>query len=127
MVEDSRDPVNRVIKVQSATAMQEKTAVCRLEEIKPGQMKYIDVDGLPIALANVDGTIYAFGDSCRHEGGSLSSGVLRDEIVTCPWHGWAYNVRTGKSLIPPVGLRIPTYAVEVDDGMVSVVVDWPED
>jgi nitrite reductase/ring-hydroxylating ferredoxin subunit len=107
--------------------MQEKTAVCRLDEIKPGQMKYVDVDGLPIALANVDGRVYAFGDSCRHEGGPLSSGVLRDEIVTCPWHGWAYNVRTGKSLIPPVGLRIPTYAVEVEDGLVSVVVDWPDE
>ena len=107
--------------------MKETTVVARLSDIKPGQMCYVDVDGLPIALANVGGTIYAFGDSCRHEGGSLSSGVLRDDIVTCPWHGWAYNVRTGKSLIPPVGLRIPTYPVEIDGDRIAVVIDWPDD
>lgn len=87
-------------------------------------MRYVDVDGLPIALANVDGTIYAFSDSCRHEGGSLSSGVLRDEIVTCPLHGWAYSVRTGKALIPPVGLRIQTYEVRIDGDDVAIVLDW---
>ena len=107
--------------------MQETTVVARLGDIGPGEMLYVDVDGLPIALANVAGTIYAFGDSCRHEGGPLSSGVLRDEVVTCPWHGWAYNVRTGKALVPPVGLRIPTYPVVIEDGKIAVVVDWPDD
>ncbi len=90
-------------------------------------MLYVDVDGLPIALANVAGTIYAFSDSCRHAGGPLSSGVLRDEVVTCPWHGWAYNVRTGKSVIPPVGLRIPTYAVRVAGPDVLIQIDWPDE
>ncbi len=105
---------------------QEKTVVARVGDLPPGHMLYVDIDGLPIALANVDGTIYAFGDSCRHEGGPLSSGVLRDEVVTCPWHGWAYNVRTGKSVIPPVGLRIPTYPVELDGDNIVVTVDWPD-
>lgn len=98
--------------------------VATVDQIKPGQLWYADVDGLPIALANVDGTIYAFSDSCRHEGGSLSSGVLRDEIVTCPLHGWAYSVRTGKSLIPPIGLRIQTYEVRIEDEAVYVLVTW---
>jgi nitrite reductase (NADH) small subunit/3-phenylpropionate/trans-cinnamate dioxygenase ferredoxin subunit len=103
---------------------QEVVKVATVDQIKPGRLWYAEVDGLPIGLANVDGTIYAFSDSCRHEGGSLSSGVLHDEIVTCPLHGWAYNVRTGKSLIPPVGLRIQTYEVRIDDQAVYVVVDW---
>ena len=106
--------------------MRETTVVARLRDIQPGQMLYVDIDGLPIALANVDGTIYAFGDSCRHQGGPLSSGVLRDDIVTCPWHGWAYNVRTGKTVIPPVGLRVPTYDVVIDGDDITVVVDWPD-
>lgn len=87
-------------------------------------MLYADVDGLPIALANVDGTIFAFGDSCRHEGGSLSSGVLRDDVVTCPLHGWAYNVRSGKSVIPPLGLRLPVYEVRIEGADVLVAVEW---
>ncbi|MFQ3631381.1 Rieske (2Fe-2S) protein [Roseiflexus sp.] len=95
-------------------------------DLLPGRMICVDIDGLPIALANVDGTIYAFGDSCRHEGGSLSSGVLIDETVTCPWHGWTYNVRTGKAIVPPVGIRIPTYETRIDGDSIFVIVDWPD-
>ncbi len=89
-------------------------------------MLYVDIEGLPVALANVDGIVYAFADSCRHEGGPLSSGVLRDDVVTCPWHGWAYNVRSGKSVVPPVGLRLATYPVLIEDGQIVVEIDWPE-
>lgn len=106
--------------------MQERIKVATLDQIKPNRMVYVDVDGLPIALANVGGTVYAFSDSCRHQGGSLSSGVLRDEVVTCPWHGWAYNVRTGKSVIPPIGLRVPTYPVVIEHDDVFVLIDWPD-
>ncbi len=95
-------------------------------DLPPGRMIYVDIDGLPIALANVGGTIYAFGDSCRHEGGSLSSGVLIDETVTCPWHGWTYNVRTGKAIVPPVGIRIPTYETRIDGDSIFVIVDWSD-
>jgi 3-phenylpropionate/trans-cinnamate dioxygenase ferredoxin component len=44
--------------------------------------------------------------------------------VTCPWHGWAYNVRTGKSLVPPVGLRLPTYPVVIAGDEVFIEIDW---
>ena len=107
--------------------MRETTVVARTSELREGHMLYVDIDGLPVALAMVDGQIYAFGDVCRHEGGSLSSGVLRYDIVTCPLHGWAYNVRTGKSLIPPVAIRVPTYPVVVAGDDIAVVVDWPDD
>lgn len=98
-----------------------------LSQIPPGRMRYVEVDGLPIALANVDGTIYAFSDACRHEGGPLSAGVLIKDTVTCPWHGWTYNVRTGRAIVPPIGIRIPTYEVRVEGEDVYVVIDWPED
>ncbi len=104
----------------------ETVRVAALEDIRPGHMLYVDIDGLPIALANVGGTIYAFGDSCRHEGGPLSAGVLIEDTVTCPWHGWTYNVRTGKAIVPPVGIRIPTYEVQIQDAEVYVIVEWPE-
>lgn len=107
--------------------MRETTVVARLDEIAPGKMLYVEIDGLPVALANVDGEILAFGDSCRHQGGPLSSGVLRDDIVTCPWHGWAYSVRTGKAVVPPVGIRVPTYPVQVEGDQIAVVIDWPDD
>lgn len=100
--------------------------VASTRDLRPGQMLCVEIDGLPIALANVAGDIYAFGDSCRHEGGPLSSGVLIDDTVTCPWHGWTYSVRTGKSIVPPVGLRIPTFPVHIDGEDVYIEIDWPD-
>lgn len=95
-------------------------------DIPPGRMAYVDVDGLPIALANVAGVIYAFGDACRHEGGPLSAGALIGETITCPWHGWAYDIRTGKAIVPPIGIRIPVYEVRLEGDDVFVVIDWPD-
>lgn len=81
--------------------------VATVQELAPRQMKCVIVDGLPIALARVGEVVYAFGDACRHEGGPLSAGVLIDHTVTCPWHGWTYNIQTGKSIVPPVGCASP--------------------
>lgn len=106
--------------------MIEEYHVALLADLPKGAMRYVEVDGLPIALANVDGAVYAFGDSCRHQGGSLSSGALIGDTVACPWHGWTYSVRTGKSIVPPIGLRVPTYPVRVVDGAIIVLVNWPD-
>ena len=54
----------------------------------------------------------------------LSAGLLVDGTVTCPWHGWTYDVRTGKSIVPPIGLRVPTYPVLVVGNEVFVEIDW---
>lgn len=104
--------------------MDERIFVANRADLPPGGLLYVTVDGLPIALANVDGVIYAFGDSCRHEGGPLSAGVLIEHTVTCPWHGWTYDVRTGKSIIPPVGLRVPTYPVHIEGDAIFVEIAW---
>ncbi|NNJ09299.1 non-heme iron oxygenase ferredoxin subunit [Chloroflexales bacterium ZM16-3] len=100
--------------------------VLATHEIRPGQMTFVDVDGLPVALANIGGEIYAFSDVCRHEGGPLSAGTLIGETVTCPWHGWAYSIRTGKSIVPPIGLRIPVYPTQIEDGQIFIAIDWPD-
>lgn len=105
----------------------ETIRVAELADLPPGRMAYADVDGLPIGLANVGGTVYAFGDSCRHEGGPLSAGLLIDDTVTCPWHGWTYSVRTGKAIVPPIGIRVPTYPVTITDGQIYVTIDWPDE
>ncbi|NJK82056.1 MAG: non-heme iron oxygenase ferredoxin subunit [Chloroflexaceae bacterium] len=102
----------------------ERVYVAAVGDVPPGQMRCVVVDGLPIALAHVDGVLYAFGDACRHEGGPLSAGVLIDHTVTCPWHGWTYNIRTGKSIVPPVGLRVPSYPVIVEGDRVYIEIEW---
>lgn len=49
-----------------------------------------------VALFHVGGTFYALDGICPHQGGPLAGGCLTGEIVTCPWHGWQFDVRTGQ-------------------------------
>ncbi|MFZ9857122.1 MAG: Rieske (2Fe-2S) protein [Roseiflexaceae bacterium] len=105
----------------------ERLPLLPIADLLPGQMKCVVVDGLPIGVANVAGQIYAFDDACRHEGGPLSSGVLINDTVTCPWHGWTYQLQSGKALVPPVGIRIRVYPVIIVDGVIWADIDWGDE
>jgi nitrite reductase/ring-hydroxylating ferredoxin subunit/multimeric flavodoxin WrbA len=76
--------------------------LCLTSEILEGKSKSFSISdekGLKetIALFNIKGKYYAISDTCAHKGGPLSQGILKEDVITCPWHGWKYNVRTGKS------------------------------
>ena len=75
----------------------------------------VEVDGEPVCLAKVDGEVYAFTDDCTHIGGPLNEGELDGDVLTCPWHGAQFNVRTGRVLRGPARQDIQTYAVRVDN------------
>ena len=84
----------------------------RKDEIPAGTIREFAVEGKSIALANVGGKFYAINNTCLHRGGPLGEGELHDKTVTCPWHGWQYDVTTGKlTANPAVGVQC--YAVEV--------------
>jgi len=89
-------------------------------ELAPGRMKRVDVGGRRILLANVAGRICAVDDTCTHEDASLSTGVLRDELVKCPLHGSRFNVCTGKALEEPAEQDLRTYPVRLDGGRILV-------
>lgn len=76
--------------------MSEYVVVATVGDIPPGSGKTVPVNGVWIALFNVDGTFYAVDNTCPHAGGPLGEGHLTDEIVECPWHGWGFNVKTGE-------------------------------
>ncbi len=82
------------------------------DEVPPGTIREFQLDGKNIALANVDGKIFAINNVCLHRGGPLGQGELEDSTVTCPWHGWQYDVTTGKVKVNPA-VGVETYAVEV--------------
>jgi nitrite reductase/ring-hydroxylating ferredoxin subunit len=75
--------------------------------------------GGPVALFNVDGTVYAIDDTCRHAGVSLGTGELRGNIVRCSAHGWRYDVTTGHTMNEP-DCRVTRYPVQVVEGMILV-------
>lgn len=72
-----------------------------LAEIPAGTIKELQVGGKPVALANVGGTLYAISGTCLHRGGPLGQGQLEGKVVTCPWHGWQFDVTTGKAVMNP--------------------------
>ena len=93
--------------------------VAMLDQLAPGQGMTVAVRGIPVALFNVDGTVYAIDDTCLHAGVSLGTGDLRGHIVRCPAHGWRYDVTTGHAMNEP-GCRVMCYPVQVVDGTILV-------
>ena len=87
----------------------------------PGSAKVVVVLGHPVAVFNVDGAFYAVSNVCLHRGGPIGEGTLDGPIVTCPMHGWEYDVRTGTNVANPAA-RLQCYAVRVqgDDVLVGV-------
>jgi len=65
-------------------------------DVPPGTIREVQVEGKAVALANVAGQFHAIDGVCIHRGGPLGDGVLEGAVVTCPWHGWQYDVRTGR-------------------------------
>ena len=95
--------------------------VASTSDLKPGENKVVNVDDTEVALFNVNGEFFAISNTCLHKGGPLGEGFLEDDVVTCPWHGWRFNVKTGVSPVVPTA-KVTTYQVKVEgnDVMVSV-------
>jgi nitrite reductase (NADH) small subunit len=81
-------------------------------EIPPGQIREFQVAGKAVAIAHVDGKFFAINSICLHHGGPLGEGDLNGSVVTCPWHGWQYDVTTGKLAQQPDS-GVDCYPVEL--------------
>jgi nitrite reductase/ring-hydroxylating ferredoxin subunit len=94
--------------------------VARLEDLSADQPTMVEAKGARIVLVRVGDVVYACDDTCSHQGGPLSEGRLSGTRLTCPWHGWMYDVRTGDCLMPSRGGRVASYPVRVDAGDIWV-------
>ena len=106
--------------------------VARAAELPPGTRKLVSIAGRDIVVLNIKGELFALSDKCPHKGGSLSRGKLTGlvvsrqpgsyeysragEMLRCPWHGWEFDVRSGRSWCDPSRLRLINYAVSVEPG-----------
>lgn len=99
--------------------------VAELSDLEDGDLMAVEVDGEPVCLARVDGAIYAFTDNCTHVGGPLNEGELDDCVLTCPWHGAQFDVRSGKVLRGPARQDILTYPIKVEGE--SILVQLPDE
>jgi nitrite reductase/ring-hydroxylating ferredoxin subunit len=85
----------------------------------PGESRLLEYGDYRIALFNVAGTIFAIDDRCPHRQGPLSEGYLDGFLITCPWHGWQYDVRDGHC-DTFAEKSVARYPVRVDDSGVHV-------
>ena len=88
----------------------------------PASSSELVADDRIIALYNVDGEFFALDGICPHQGGPLGKGKLNGCIVTCPWHGWQFNVKTGQHQTT-ASICHPHYPVKVEAGEVFVDVN----
>lgn len=95
--------------------------VAEHDEIGDGASKIVTVAGRSIALFRIRDQYFAIQNNCLHRGGPLGEGEIKNYEVTCPWHGWKYNIVDGSfSLIPT--LKVKTFSVKVNGEGVFVEV-----
>lgn len=96
--------------------------VATLEDLWSGEIMGVEINGVPILLANVDGHIYAYADSCPHQNSRLTEGTLAGKVLRCARHHWEFDVCSGSGVNPenaclrafPITLRGDDILVDVD-------------
>ncbi len=109
-----------------------KHVIGRAGELPPGSRRIVEAEGRSIGVFNVAGSFYALRNSCPHQAAPLCMGAIKGmtmpskpgeyiwardgEIVRCPWHGWEFDILTGRSIFNPHKTRVKTYEVTVEAG-----------
>ena len=108
-------------------------------DFEDGKPQRVEVDGRALVVVRQAERFSALRDTCVHQGARLSAGKVSGtslpclpgeeieygrigEILTCPWHGWEYDICTGRSLIDPQKVRVATYEVRVEGGRVLIYI-----
>jgi nitrite reductase/ring-hydroxylating ferredoxin subunit len=97
--------------------------VARVSDIRPGRGRTVKIGLREVGLYVIDGRIHAVDGVCPHMRGPLAEGRLAGAEVTCPWHGWRFDVTTGACLDPArswARLRVHEVRIEGDDVLVAL-------
>lgn len=113
----------------------------RVSELPPGERRVVEVDGRSIGVFNVHGQYYALRNRCPHQGAPLCLGAIKGmalpskpgeylwgregEILRCPWHGWEFDITTGRSIFNPHRMRVRTYEVTVESDEDPAIETFP--
>ena len=94
--------------------------VSRISDIDEGKSIVADASGQQVAIFKTKGgIIYAIDNVCPHRGGPLGEGHLDGEEVTCPWHAWTFNIKTGECGTAP-GVKQKCFPVKIEGGDIFV-------
>ncbi|MBM4138230.1 MAG: Rieske 2Fe-2S domain-containing protein [Nitrospira sp.] len=89
-------------------------------DVQPGHGVVAEIHGKTLAVFNVDGTFHAIDNTCVHRGGPLGEGETEGTVVTCPWHGWQFDITTGECTKNP-SAKVAVYQVKVEGSDVKVL------
>ena len=89
----------------------------RVDQCPPGSSREVVVGEQVVALFNIDGNFFALDGVCPHQGGPLGEGELTGPVVTCPWHGWQFDIRTGQQQLNK-NLIQPRFETKLEEGIV---------
>lgn len=90
-----------------------------IDQIPEGESYVVVLGGREIAIFNWKGKYYAVENSCPHRGGPVAEGELEDGIISCPWHAWPFDLRTGECKINSAA-KLETFALKIEDGQLLV-------
>jgi nitrite reductase/ring-hydroxylating ferredoxin subunit len=101
--------------------------VGRVQDFPEGSVRQVRIGELEIAVAHCEDGFFATQGHCLHLQGPLGHGSLEGCVLTCPWHGWQYDVRTGENEFDRA-IQLQTYEVHIEDEDIRVhlVSDEPE-
>ncbi len=100
------------------TAMRNDHPLCAVDEVPPGSAKRVVVATRALAVFNLDGAFFVTDDTCTHGFASLAEGFIAGGVVECPWHGGAFDIRSGVAVARPCERPIAIYPVAIRDGRV---------
>jgi nitrite reductase/ring-hydroxylating ferredoxin subunit len=118
-----------------------RQVLARASEVAPGSCKIVSARGREIGLFNIGGEYFALSNRCPHKGAELCRGMIvglaqasapgeyhlarPGEFIRCPWHGWEFDIRTGRSWFDPSKTRVRSYPVSVRPGEELVAQTYP--
>jgi nitrite reductase/ring-hydroxylating ferredoxin subunit len=97
--------------------------LCAASDVPPGTARKVTVGDITVAVFNLDGDFYATDDTCTHGFASLSEGIIEDGIIECPWHGGAFDIRSGAAVEHPCTVPLRIYRTTLRDGEVWAELD----
>ena len=99
--------------------MSDYVSVGRIGDFNSGEGKMVTVNGRHVALFRLGDEFHAIDNLCLHKAGPLCEGFIDNDVVTCPWHGWSYEIRTG-TLVQDPRVGVSKHEVRVEGDQVSV-------
>jgi len=93
--------------------------VGRIADFIPGKGRMVTVEGRHVAVFRLGDDFFALDNMCLHRGGPICDGLIDNGVVTCPWHFWSYEIKTGTMVQDPrVGLS--KHDVRIDGDQLAV-------